>query len=167
MRSPIDIYIFIPILIKTAVGIFLPISGLKTMLIDIGAGVGGLTLANFIHHLNEDCGKEKTSTPGRFLKSSFDALVQHFGGMLFTVLVVLIPFLKMPVMILSSIPGSKLVLEAFVWGVGVLITTLLLNSVDSASKSKKEICSGTINFSRIIISIIVFGLACVYQFFTL
>jgi hypothetical protein len=167
MRSPIDIYIFIPIIIKTGLGIFLPVSGLRTMLIDIGAGVGGLTLANFLHHLNDDCSKEKTSTGGRLLKSSSNAFAQHFGGILFTLLVVIIPFFKMPVMALANVPGSKLVLESVIWGIGVILTTIILNSVDSAGKSQKDICAGAISASRIMISLIVFGLACVFQFYTI
>jgi hypothetical protein len=167
MKSPIDMYIFLPIIIKTGLGIFLPISGLKTLLIDVGAGVGGLAVANFIHHLNNDCEKKLISTPGRLLKSSTDAFVQHFGGMLFTLLVVILPFFKMPVMFFANIPGAKLVLEAIIWGIGVILTTIILNLVDSASKSKKELCAGTISITRIMISLIVLGLAIVYQFFTL
>ncbi len=167
MRTPIDIYIFIAIMIKAALGIFFPISGLKTMLIDVGTGVGALAFANFMHHLNDDCKNESTSTPGRMLKSTTDAFAQHFGGMLFTLLVVILPFFRMPLMAVSNIPGATLILEAAVWGIGVIFTTIILNLADSASKSKKEICSGTTSVSRIMISFIVLGLAIVYQFFTL
>jgi hypothetical protein len=160
-------YIFLPIIIKTGLGIFLPVSGLNTLLIDVGAGIGGLAIANFIGHLNKKCDKKLISTPGRLVKSTSDAFVQHFGGMLFTLLVVILPFFKMPVMVLSNIPGAKLVLEAFIWGIGAILTTIILNLVDSASKSKKEICAGTTSIIRIIISVIVLGLAIVYQFFTL
>lgn len=167
MRSPVDIYIFIPIIIKTGLGIFLPVSDLRTMLIDISAGVGGLAAANFLHQLNDDCVNENTSMVGRLMKSSSNAFAQHFGGMLFTLLVVIIPIFKMPVMAIANIPGSKLVLESVIWGIGVILTTILLNSVDSASQSKKDICSGATSITRIMISLIVFGLACVYQFYTL
>ena len=160
-------YILLPIIIKTGLGIFLPVSGLKTLLIDVGAGVGSLAIVNYISQLNNKCDKKLISTPGRLLKSSSDAFVQHFGGMLFTLLVVILPFFKIPVMILSNIPGANLVLEAVIWGVGVILTTIILNLVDAASKSKKEICAGTTSIIRIMISLIVFGLAIVYQFFTL
>ncbi len=167
MRSPIDIYIFIPILLKTVLGIILPVINLKTMLIDVGVGFSGLVIANILHHLNDDCSKNPSSFGGRVLKSSTDAFAQYFGGMLFSLLVVVVPFLRMPVIALSKLPGSSYVLENAIWGVGVLITTILINSTDSASMSQADICKGSTSFSRMVISLVVFVMACYYQFKTM
>jgi hypothetical protein len=167
MRSPIDIYILLPIIIKTIFGIFVPITGIKTMLVDVGVGFGTLTAANFLHHLGDNCTNLKTSVGGRILKSSSDAFAQYFGGMLFSLLVVVIPIFKIPVSVIAKIPGSKYVLENLIWSIGVVATTVILNSVDSASKSQQEICDGTTGVTRMIVSLVVFLLAGVYQYFTI
>jgi hypothetical protein len=167
MRSPIDMYILIAMCVKIGFGVFFPVTGLKTLLIDIGVGIGSLTTANFIYQLRDDCAGKKTSMGGRIIKSTSNALAQHFAGMLFTLLVVVIPIFKIPVSALASIPGSKKVLENFIWSIGVMITTFILNSVDKVAKSKEEVCKGSIGFGRIFISLIVFLLAGVYQYFTL
>jgi hypothetical protein len=167
MRSPINIYILIPILAKTTLGIFLPVTGIQTMLIDIGVGVGSLTAANFLHQLGDDCSKNPVSTGGRILKSSTNAFAQYFGAMLFSVLVVLIPVFKMPILALSKIPGSQYVLENFVWSLGVIASTVLLNIFDSAATSQADICAGKIGATRMIVSLIVFLLAGLFQYFTL
>jgi hypothetical protein len=165
MKSPIDIYILLPIILKTILGIFLPISGLRTLLIDLGVGLGSLSVANFLYQLDKTC--KTSSVVGRLLKSISNAGSQYFGGVLFSVLVVLLPFFKIPVMIMSNIPGASYVLESFVWGLGVILTSVILNLFDSASKSKEAVCNGTIGTTRIIVSLIVFLFAAIFQFFTM
>ncbi len=163
MRNPLDIYIFIAIAIKIAVGAFLPISGLRTMLINVGSGMGSLFLANLLRQFGDDCTKVPTSFFGRFIKSIFDSGPLYFGGSLFTFLVALIPIFKVPVKVLSMLPGSSLILENLIWVIGVMITALIIWLGDSA-KSKKNICVGDIGFGRIIVSLIVFGMAMVYEY---
>ncbi len=164
MRNPLDIYIFIAIAIKIAVGAFLPISGLRTMLINVGSGMGSLFLANLLRQFGDDCTKVPTSFFGRFIKSIFDSGPLYFGGSLFTFLVALIPIFKIPVKIISLIPGSSFVLENLVWGLGVMLSALIIRFADNA-KSDKDICTGSISFVRIIVSLIVFGMAMVYEYF--
>jgi hypothetical protein len=167
MRSPIDMYILIAMCIKIGFGIFFPIDGIKKFLMTVGVGIGSLTTANFFYQLGDNCAGKKTSNTGRLVKSTTNALAQYFGGMLFTLLVVVIPIFRIPASALSKIPGSQKVSENIIWSIGVIITTFIINSADNVAKSKEEICDGTIGFGRIVISLIVFLLAGVYQYLTL
>jgi hypothetical protein len=168
MRNPVDIYIFIPILLKMVLSI-LPSFGIQLFLIKNGLPLLGLILVIMYRQMrNKTCDEKKLETSffGRLIKSGSNAFYIYFIGVITTIFVRFVPFIMLGLRVTSKIPFGPDIVSNGVWGLGVIIAYALINFGDDIISSEADLCKGNISSIRGIVSLIVFLLAIIFQFKT-
>ena len=170
MRNPIDIYILIPIILKTILSIIVPSFGIQTFLIQNGVPLLSIILVSMYRQMrNTKCAEKKleTSFLGRLLKSSSNAFILYSIGIITTIIVRFVPFIMAGLRVLSKIiPFGADIVSNAVWGLGLLIAYALINFGDDIISSHADLCKGNISSIRGIVSLIVFLMAVIFQFKT-
>ncbi len=169
MRNPIDIYIFIPIILKTLLSIFVPSAGIQTFLIQNGIPLVSLILVAMYRQMrNSECDEKKLETSffGRLFKSGSTSLVLFAMGVVATFVIRFIPGALVVLKTVSTIPFGAEIVSNLVWGLGVIISYALINLSDDTLLSAADVCKGKFSSIRGIISLVVFAIAIMYQYFT-
>lgn len=169
MRNPIDIYILIPIILKTILSIFVPSIGIQTFLIQNGIPLLSIILVAMYRQMrNTECDEKKLETSffGRLFKSGSNSLIMYSIGIVATFAIRFVPFIMPVLKIASSIPFGSEIVSNIVWGLGLIISYVLLNLSDDTIQSAADLCKGTFSSIRGIISLIVFAISILYQYIT-
>jgi hypothetical protein len=167
MRTPIDVYILIPIFVKLIITIF-PTRPIGLFLLQNGILLGSLLITNFIHHsMNSDICKEKNLSVNyfkRFIKSGSDAFLLHAFGVLATVIVTFIPPLIRLMSMGAKIPFGSNIMETLIYSIGMILAYVIINISDSTAYTDAELCSSNISYSRFGVSFLIVGFVYLYQF---
>jgi hypothetical protein len=169
MRNPIDIYILIPIILKTILSIVVPSFGIQTFLIQNGIPLLSIILVSMYRQMrNTECEEKKleTSLFSRLFKSGSNAFILYTIGIITTIIVRFVPFIMVALRVVSKIPFGADIVSSAVWGLGVIIAYALINFGDDTISSAADLCKGKISSIRGIISLIVFVIGIIYQFIT-
>lgn len=169
MINPIDIYILIPIILKTLLSIFVPSVGIQTFLIQNGIPLLSLILVAMYRQMrNTECDEKKLETSffGRLFKSGSTSFILFAVGVVATFVIRFVPGAIVVLKTVSTIPFGAEIVSNLVWGLGVIISYALINLSDDTLLSSAELCKGSFSSIRGIISLIVFGIAIMYQYIT-
>lgn len=166
-ETPIDIYIVIPIIFRFILTLMVAhasdIGGILTQSMLV---LGALFVANYIHVAgSKECENIPVELGTKVVKAGADSLLQYAGGVLSSGLVLLLPFIgeMLESAKLFQIPYIAQIIDALVWGFGLMTGYLLVNMYDANYKTSTETCEGKTSMLRMIVSVIAFVVALLYQ----
>ena len=89
------------------------------------------------------------------------------SAVLGTLMIRFIPFVGLFFTLINNlpIPNIDIILESFVWGLGLMMGYLIINMYDVNYISQEEYCSGKFQSMRLIIGMIAFAMAFGYEYF--
>ncbi len=168
-----DIYIIIPIILRFIlifVMAYISTSVAGSLLVQIGILLAGVLCANLLHIFTEKrCKDIKEGFGGKLIKGMSDSMIQYGVGVLMILASTFIPIvgeileglrdIQLP--ILGDISAM---IDGALWSFGLITGYLIMNMIDVNYVNTQDACTGKISMIRIIISVIAFAAAVVYQF---
>ena len=165
----LDGFIIIPVIFKFILILFAAQIGQHAG-VALQTGLILLTIfaANMISILIEErCKKIQGGYGGKLIKGLSDSMFQYGFAILLLFSTSFIPFIGALLRSLRNIaPDGKLiqVIDAIIWSFGLIFGYIFMNMMDTNYYTPTEGCKGDIGLARMIISIIAFAVALVYQF---
>ncbi len=167
----LDIYILIPIIFRfILIFVMAQIGSPGGLLLQVGLVFAAILLANIIHTLtSERCKSESGGFGNKLVKSMADSMLEYGAGVLVLFSTTFIPIIGEVLEGLRDVPlpvvgNISSVIDTTLWSIGLVCGYMIMNMIDVNYYTTKELCTGKIGAIRIIVSIIAFAAAIVYQF---
>ena len=167
----LDIYILIPIIFRfILIFVMAQIGSPGGLLLQVALIFGAVLLTNIIHVLTEErCKNIKGSFGNKLVKEIADSMIEYSAGIAVLFFTTFIPFIGEILEGLRDTPFPGLtnlsgVIDTTLWSIGLVCGYMVMNMIDVNYYSANEACTGKIGAVRIIISIIAFAIAIIYQF---
>jgi hypothetical protein len=167
----LDIYVLIPIIFRfILIFVMAQIGSPGGLLLQAGLIFGAIFITNLIHVLTEErCKNVKGGFGGKLVKEMADSMIEYAIGVLLLFSTEFIPVVGEILEGMRDIPFPVVgkisqVIDTTIWSIGLVCGYMIMNMIDVNYYSADEACTGKIGAVRIIISIIAFAVAFVYQF---
>jgi hypothetical protein len=167
----LDIYILIPIIFRfILIFVMAQIGSPGGLLLQVALIFGAILLANIIHVLTEErCKSVKGGFGHKLIKEMSDSMVEYAVGILLLFSSSFIPYFGQLLEGLREVPipavgNLSAIIDSSIWSVGLVCGYMIMNMIDVNYLSANNACTGKIGLIRILVSIIAFASAIVYQF---
>lgn len=170
-ESVLDIYVLIPIIFRfILIFVMAQIGSPGGLLLQVALIFAAILLTNVIHALtSERCKAVSGGFGKKLVKSMADSMVEYGAGVLLLFSTSFIPIIGGLLEGLRDIPlpvvgNISSVIDGALWSIGLVCGYMIMNMIDVNYYSANDSCAGNIGTIRMIVSIIAFAAAIVYQF---
>jgi hypothetical protein len=167
----LDIYVLIPIIFRfILIFVMAQIGSPGGVLLQGALIFGAIFITNLIHVLTEErCKSVSGGFGGKLVKEMADSMIEYAIGVLLLFSTEFIPVVGEILETMRDIPFPVVgkisqVIDTTIWSIGLVCGYMIMNMIDVNYYTADEACTGKIGAIRIIISIIAFAAAFVYQF---
>ena len=174
-QQVIDIYILIPIIFRFILIFIMAhisqnMSTFGGLMLQVGLLFASVLVANILHIFTEkQCKDIEGGFGNKLIKATSDSMIEYGAGVLVILSSTFIPIVgeilegmrDIPLPIIGDISS---IIDGALWSVGLGIGYLIMNMIDTNYSTAEETCAGRPGLIRIIISVIAFAAAIVYQF---
>lgn len=153
----INIYLLIPIITKLILPFFISnLSLTETVLLKAFVGILSFMLTNLLDTAKAvDCNNDNTNIVNFIFRILNDSIIQYGFASLLPFVADLIPVVDEFVIALEEIPIIGLFVSLILWFIGYIVGLLLIQFTEGDSD---DICSGSISFIKIFLSILALGI---------
>ena len=154
--SPIDIYMWIPIVTRVILLFILTNFPGSSLLFKLLITTSSLLFANMLSLVNKrKCTSENSSTFGLLQKSLYDAFLQYGCALLSPIIIKYLPIIGPVIKLLAKLPLIGGFIELLLWICGYAFMYILINLYDgNFTYNDAEFCAGGIGWFKHILSII-------------